>query len=209
MSQWPQKPTLTPMSRLEAAPTATSTPTITVLCFLVLMAASPGHLLLTSLQLPALQLASVRRSATERNKTLGCPTQQGSHKGLRVKPAGLAECLAPILNTDSSRTSSQPKGHFQRLKHRESAAENSRATYPEREFNLLPHLQRLIFIERLPHARHWSSACHRSWNLHHHDGNVPVSSAVMGDELGDTNPISQGLLERPAVPPSPSTGPAP
>lgn len=91
---------------------------------------------------PALQLARVRRSASERNrKKLGCPRQQGSHKGLGVKPTGLAERLPPILNTDSSRTSSQPKGHFQRLKHRENAAENSRATYPEREFNLLPHLQ--------------------------------------------------------------------
>ena len=49
----------------------------------------------------------------------------------------------------------------------------------------------VVGIWHLPHARHWSNACHRSWNLHHRDVNVLVSSAVMGDELGDTNPISQ------------------
>lgn len=48
LSHGPQKPILTPVSHVDAVQSSTITPTRTVLHFLVLTAASQGHVLLTS-----------------------------------------------------------------------------------------------------------------------------------------------------------------
>lgn len=113
LSHWPQKPILTPESHLDAVQISTITPIITVLHFLVLTAASQGHVLLTSSSSSWRHSSQVLGAQEVTLKENRC-TQQSTKEGLRMKRAGVAKPLAISLppHAHLSKHIRHLRGHF-------------------------------------------------------------------------------------------------
>lgn len=156
LSHWPQKPILTPVSHLAAVQISTITPTITVLHFLVLTAASPGHVLLTSssssepcswqgLGGQEVTLKENRRLAVHPSKVLRNDSGRSVQGWPSLWPAAFHPSPLERTCQGSERTLHCPFQHSPSLKDKK----NNRATHPREG----PFTSSCIFTEHLLRAR--------------------------------------------------------